>query len=187
MAEKEIERMKKVVEWMDDAHFKNEYGDELESIEESHQLLAEAYFEVLTGALVTTLGIFALLLLYDTLMHLDSIIYGLTINAWAALFILYPSLRGRYMVAGISENIDRAAIRRIEIRRGVFTLVGWGLMALGFGLQVLAHQVVWGQLLTWDVVDQFVTGWIIVPYLIIVFYFSLYVAKWAGRFATQDE
>lgn len=179
-----MERMKSALTSLDDPQLKRVYGDELETVDKAHQRLAEAYYEVLSGALVGTIGIILMLVVFDLLIYIDAVLYGLTINIWASLFILYPSLRGRYMVAAISENVETEAIRKMETRRGVFTLVGWFLMAVGFGLQVFARQSIDGQFLALDILESYLPEWSLIPYLIIVFYVGLRTTVRGGKFAT---
>lgn len=74
------------------------------------------------------------------------------------------------MIAGISEGVDREAIRRIETRRVVFTLAGFTLLAFGFVLQILAHQSVKGdELLTQNSLGGTLPEWSAVLFIFMGF------------------
>jgi hypothetical protein len=168
--EEYVERMKKVVKSLDNPKWRERYGDELETVEESHDLLAQTYYEVIKGVIVGTLILLSFLVLVDVALYFQSSIYGLTINIWGTMFMIYPSLRGRYMIAGISEGVDREAIRRIETRRVVFTLSGFTLLAFGFVLQILSHQSVSGdELFTQNYLKTYLPEWTTLIFLFLGF------------------
>lgn len=164
------EQMREVVKSLDSPKWKAKYGDELKTVEESHELLARTYYEILQGVIVGTLLLLIFLVLVDLALYFHASIYGLTINIWGTMFMIYPSFRGRYMIAGISEGVDREAIRRIETRRVVFTLAGFTLLAFGFVLQILAHQSVKGdELLTQNSLGGTLPEWSAVLFIFMGF------------------
>ena len=165
-----IERMREVVKNLDSPKWKAKYENELETVEESHELLAQTYYEVIQGVIIGTLLLLIFLVLVDVALYFHALIYGLTINIWGTMFMIYPSLRGRYMIAGISENVDRNAIRRIETRRVVFTLSGFSLLAFGFVLQILAHQSLRGsELITQNWLSGTLPEWSVILFIFIGF------------------
>ena len=76
-------------------------------------------------------------------MYLNAQVYGLVIGLWGATLMVYPDLKGRFVIATISEgNTD--AQRQLAVRNMAFSNAAFALIAAGFLLQIGAVQVLPG-------------------------------------------
>jgi len=166
------EFLKGIIDNLNESSWEKKYKSELETVEECHNQLAARYFNVTLSAVRGLIILLTGLILVDFLVEMNSLVYGLSINLWASVFLIYPSFRGKYMIASISERVDKKAIREIEVNRMVFSNIGFILLILGFLLQIISHQIITDGLVTTNLLADYLPGWTVVPLTIIVLILS---------------
>jgi len=77
----------------------------------------------------------------DFCIGLNQQIYGLGISAYSAIFMVYPSLNGRYVIAALNDpdNIENKI--SLDAERTVMTNISFVLLTFGFILQMIAVQI----------------------------------------------
>ena len=172
-----ISKLERAIERLDVAKWKNEYGSELDTVRKTHVEMTRTYYFVSMGTIKGTACLLFCLLMIDLMIEFQSYIYGLSANIWGTMFIIYPSLRGRYLITAIVEDVDQSLIRELEIKKMAFTNTGFGLLILGFGLQIFAHQSTGDEFLSWNFLENVIPGWFVFPLLLIAFYLSTRVVS----------
>ncbi len=165
--------LEKITTTLDNPRWKEEYSSELETVNQTHVSLTRAYYFMGMSAVKGTLVLFMGLLLIDLAINLQSFIYGLSANIWGTMFIIYPSLRGRYVIASISENVSKDAIREIEIRKMVCTNIGFVVLILGFVLQIFSHQMVSEEIFSTNYLESVIPSWAVFVFIFFSFIFAM--------------
>jgi len=165
--------LKSVLDRLDESSWKEKYESDLDTVEESHNLLAVRYYEVTNSAVKGLVILLTCLIIIDLLVEMNSLVYGLTVNLWGSIFLIYPSFRGKYMISSISESVDEQAIREIEVNRMVFTNIGFFLLILGFLLQIIAHQVFSYGFITTNILSIYLSEWTVVPLTLVALIISI--------------
>jgi hypothetical protein len=108
-------------------------------VERAATILAEEYYDMAVPAVVSFLTIILFLLLTDSLLFLDAQVYGLFISIWASIIMVFPSLKGRYVVATAVQGKPNEAIHRLEAQEVVTANVGFVILAVGFIFQLFSE------------------------------------------------
>lgn len=157
---------------LDRPDWKEKYGSELNSVRQTHTDLTRSYYFMSMSMIKGTLVLLAGLLIIDLFIELQNLIYGLSVNIWGTMFIIYPSLRGRYVITSVVENVSEEVTRELEIKKMVSKNLGFGLLILGFILQIFAHQSEYSQVISTNYLQQIFPEWIAFIFIFIVFYFA---------------
>lgn len=141
-----------------------DWSDEFEpsdaSVRLSQRRLAEEYNDVPAYGITRPLFLLALLMVADFLLYVNAQVYGLSISLYGAVLMVFPDLKGRYVIATVAEG-NSEAIRRLEARNTVFSNTAFALIAVGFLLQIAAVQMLAGpELMGWNALPLEIERWI---------------------------
>ncbi|MEA5386016.1 hypothetical protein VB779_02110 [Haloarculaceae archaeon H-GB11] len=136
-------QIQRISEWfvpsLDSEEWQEKFPANAENVEKSTTALAREYHDLTNPAFISTTVLVFLLLVVDFLMYLNGQVYGLFIDLWAALFLVFPSLKGRFVISTLAEG-DEDAVRLLEAQEMVANNIGVGLLALGFVIQIITVQ-----------------------------------------------
>lgn len=153
---------------LDNPNWKEKYSPSQEAVEKAQAALGKEYSEIGWPAAKKTFLLILLIGLLDYAISLDPIVYGLAVNISGAVFLFYPSIRGRYTVATLADGENSTAKREIQVRQMAFSNVGFCLLGLGFLLQLFAVQLVGeGGLIIVNALSHVVPEWS-TPMLVLV-------------------
>jgi len=125
---------------LDSPSWARQYETDSDSVEMAAETLAEEYHDLAVPEFSSTVIVVILLLPVDYLFYINPQVYGLFIDIWAALFFVFPSLKGRYVIASAAKGAPKEAIHRLEAQEMVSNNTGFVLLAFGFVLQILSVQ-----------------------------------------------
>lgn len=167
-----IQILEDTITELDRPDWKEKYGSELNTVRQTHTDLTRSYYfmsiSMIKGTIVLLLGI----LVIDLFMGLQNLIYGLSVNIWGTMFIIYPSLRGRYVITSVVESVSEEVTRELEIKKMVSKNIGFCLLILGFALQIFAHQSEYSQVISTNYLHQILPEWTVFIFILIVFYLA---------------
>lgn len=137
--DKETLIAEKIIPNLDDPRWKQEFDPSQEHVEEAQKELAEQYVPMTKFGFVFPIRILLLLVIVDSLFYLNAQVYGLSVGLYGAMLMVVPDLKGRYVIATISEGND-AAQRKLAAQNMAFSNTAFVLIAIGFLLQIAAVQ-----------------------------------------------
>lgn len=145
---------------LDSPEWNERYEPDPDSVKQSADILAKEYYDLAAPEFYSTISLIILLLLVDHMLFINVQIYGLFIDIWAAVFLIFPSLKGRYITATSAEGTPAEAIHRLEAQEMVSANIGFVFLALGFILQVLSIQLIpSGEFLQANQLAPYVPSW----------------------------
>ena len=152
---------------LDTRKWKEEYDPDADSVERSAEALSEQYHDLAVPEFYSTLIIIFLLGMLDAVVYLNPQVYGLFIDVWAAIFLVFPSLKGRYVMTTAVEGAPKDAIRRIESQEMVSANTGFVMLSLGFFLQIVSVQFLSSsEFIKTNILADAVSGWLTIVLLI---------------------
>lgn len=125
---------------LDMPEWQEKHDPDDKEVERSATILAEEYYDIAVPALQSFLTIILFLLLTDFLLFLEAQVYGLFISIWASIVMVFPSLKGRYVIATAVQGKPNEAIHRLEAQEVVTANVGFVVLAVGFVVQLFSEQ-----------------------------------------------
>lgn len=158
-----------IITTLDRPRWKEKYGSDLETVRQTHIALTRSYYFMSKSAIKGTFVLLIGLLAIDFLIDLQSFIYGLSTNIWGTMFLVYPSLRGRYVISAIAEGVSEDAVRQLEISKMVSTNLGFAILAFGFVLQIFAHQIASSEFISTNYMEPIVPEWTVFLMIFLVF------------------
>ncbi|WP_440005312.1 hypothetical protein [Halomicrococcus sp. SG-WS-1] len=149
-----------IIPELDAPKWKDEYETNPASVEKSARSLAEEYHDLAAPLVYGTAVLVLLLFAIDYMVYLHSQVYGLFLNILAGICFIFPSLKGRYVIASIVDGEDKAALRKLEAQEMASNNVGMALLGGGFLVQVLTVQFLSRpELLRVNIAAKFLPGW----------------------------
>ena len=125
---------------LDSPEWQEEHNPANDEVDKSATILAEEYYDMAVPAVYSFLTIILLLILIDYLLFFDSQVYGLFISIWSSIIMVFPSLKGRYVIATAVQGKPNEAIHRLEAQEVVTANVGFVILAIGFMFQLFSVQ-----------------------------------------------
>jgi len=125
---------------LDTPEWQEEHEPDDKEVERSATILAEEYYDIAVPAFQSFLIIILCLLMTDFLLFLETQVYGLFISIWASIVMVFPSLKGRYVIATAVQGKPNEAIHRLEAQEVVTANVGFVVLAVGFIFQLFSEQ-----------------------------------------------
>ncbi|KTG07948.1 hypothetical protein AUR64_01555 [Haloprofundus marisrubri] len=163
----------KLIPHLDNTEWREEYHPDNDSVEQSAEALAEEFYDLAVPGCYSLVVVVILLSAVDYLIHLNPQVYGLFIDVWAALFFVFPSLKGRYVMATAVDGLPREAMNRLEAQNMVSNTVGFVMLAVGFLLQIVAVQMFSSsEFLQSNILGDFAPNWIALLFLGFVLFFG---------------
>jgi len=125
---------------LDDPNWQEEYQPDTDEVNNSAAMLAKEYYDMAVPAVESFAVLIALLFLTDYLITLDAQVYGLFISIWASILMVFPSLKGRFVIATIVQGEPSEALHRLQAQEMVTANTGFAFLAFGFIVQVFSTQ-----------------------------------------------
>lgn len=146
---------------LDTPEWREKYEPDSDSVEKAADILAEEYYDLAIPEFYSAIALIVLLGLIDYLVRFNTQIYGLFLDIWASIFLIFPSLKGRYVIATAVEGTPAEAIYRLESQEMVSANTGFLFLALGFFLQVISVQFLTAQeLLSMNLLAIYFPSWV---------------------------
>lgn len=164
---------------LDDEGWNERYESEPEQVEESTTILTEEYYDMAVPAFWSFTVLVILLFVVDYLVALNGQMYGLFVNIWASIFLIFPSLKGRYVIATAVEGKSSEALSRLQAQEMVTANAGFAFLALGFIFQVFSAQfLISEEFILANILSDYASWWITLILLTLTFGISsLVMAK----------
>jgi hypothetical protein len=158
---------------LDDSGWKEEYDPDSDEVKKSATMLATEYYDMAVPAMASFGVMIALLFLTDYFIILDGQVYGLFISIWASMFMIFPSLKGRFIIATAVEGEPSEALRRLQAQEMVTANTGFVFLAFGFIIQVFSTQFLTSkELIQTNLLGSPTPGWMTLVLLIATFAIS---------------
>lgn len=124
-------------------HYKNAYDGNEEKLRKANKHLEREYVSIAVSSTKTALVAVLLIYILDHLIYVHPVVYGATLNALGAIFIVYPRFSGRYKIAGIVNN-NRDIQMKASAENTAYTNIGFLFIILGFFVQIALFQLTRG-------------------------------------------
>lgn len=152
---------KHLIPKLDSPNWATEFGNDSATVDTASRTLAEEYHDLAIPEVYSTIVIVTLLLAIDYAVYFNPQVYGLFIDIWAALFFVFPSLKGRHVIATAVEGKPKEGVHRLEAQEMVSTNTGFALLAFGFVIQILSVQFFSNaEFVQQNVFSTYLPGWI---------------------------
>lgn len=125
---------------LDVSGWQEEYDPDTNEVENSATMLAKEYYDMAVPAIKSFSVMIVLLLLTDYLVFINGQVYGLFISIWASIFMVFPSLKGRFVIATVVQGEPPEALHRLQAQEMVTANTGFVFLGLGFIAQVFSTQ-----------------------------------------------
>lgn len=121
--------------------FEDCYPEQSEIVEAAQQELISEYKNVGWILIKTIVVLFLPLILIDHLHGINPQIYGLFLTIIGGMFIVYPSLNGKYGIAILSDSGNIENKIKLHSQRTAFTNAGFLFLILGFVAQLIGITI----------------------------------------------
>lgn len=162
-----------LIPFLDDTGWERRYEPDSGVVDESAAILAEEYYDMAVPAVWGCTVLLVLLFVVDYLVFLDGAIYGLSISIWASIFMVFPSLKGRFIIATAVQGEPTEAISRLQAEEVVTANTGFVFLALGFVFQVVSNQFLTSEeLVQTNLIGNEPQSWLTAVLLILTFFIT---------------
>lgn len=154
--------------------WKKTYGPSDEHVLNAQRSIAEGLYNRSSSLFKFAILVIVSVAIVDILLPIQAQFYGISLYMFAVTILVYPSLRGRYTIASITEK-NSEAIRYLETERTVFTINAFFFVLIGVILQLIAIQITGPDVFTENVAISFIPNWVAIP----LFFVCLFLlVKW---------
>lgn len=174
---------------LDDSGWQEEYQPDADEVDNSANMLAKEYYDMAVPAIQSFAVLILLLFLTDYCVSLDAQVYGLFISIWASIFMVFPSLKGRFVIATVVQGEPSEALHRLQAQEMVTANTGFVFLAFGFIVQVFSTQFLpSGELIQTNQFGSITSWWLTLGLLVGTFALSsLTMAKLRDNRLTARE
>lgn len=141
-----------------DSDWVEEFEPDENEVARSSRELSEVYDALAMPEMRAAVVLLLLIAIVDSLVFLHIQVYGLALDIWAATCFVFPSLKGAEVIASTVEG-NEDAIRVLEAQDMVSTNAGFGILIAGFGLQIVAVQAPYSEVITDNFLSPILPSW----------------------------